>query len=118
MNLQARDELGHKVITTVFVSEVDQVNQTSKLLLDDILYVLSPNETVPFSFLVSKTLYHKTIESKTLEQKPRIQFVDPYSTLINGYWFEMELQDCHPGFVFSDDSKKCVCDTGHEGVQR
>ena len=118
MNLQTRDELGNEVGTSVFATDTDQVNSTSKVLLNGVFYVLAPNKTVPFSFLVQKPLYHKTIENKTPKQKRKILFVDPYSTLGNGYFFKMELQDCHPGFVFSDDSKNCVCDTSHEGVQR
>ena len=115
MNLQAVDELGNEVITIVFVSQVDQVNKTSKVLLDNILYVLSPKETVPFSFFEPETLYNET---KSKKEKRKIQFVDPYSTLMNGYLFEMELQDCHPGFKYSNHSQRCVCDTDKEGVQR
>ena len=117
MNLNARDELGHDVTTTVFVSEADQVNSTSKVLLDDILYVLSPNETVLFSFHVREALYNESKDS-TMGEKRKIQFVDPYSTLINGYSFQMELQTCHPGFKFSNDFQRCVCDTTLDAVQR
>ena len=43
---------------------------------------------------------------------------DVYSTLINSLSVELELRDCHPGFIFSDEQKKCMCNTELEGVQR
>ena len=110
LNLHALDELGHDITTIVFAAEVDQVNSTSKILLEDNMYVLSPNETVSFSFTVPETLYAK--------EKRKIQFVDPYSTLINGYSFEMELQTCHPGFKFSKKHQRCVCNRDLHAVQR
>ena len=118
LNLHALDELGHEITTIVFASEVDQVNSTSKILLESNMYVLSPNETVSFSFTVPETLYNE-IGKNHVKKNRTIQFVDPYSTLINGYSFEMELQTCHPGFKISPNRQRCVCNTpGVHAVQR
>ena len=117
LNLEALDELGHEITTIVYVADINEGNSTSEILLEDALYVLSPNETIPFSFTEPEALYNETKESK-LKAKRRIQFVAPYSTLINRYSFEMELQACHPGFIFSKDSQKCVCNTKLSAVQR
>ena len=72
-----------------------------------------PNESVPFSFRLTEGVYNKT-----LKKKRKIMFTNVYSTLINSFSVELELRDCHPGFIFSDDLKKCVCNTELEGVQR
>ena len=72
-----------------------------------------PNESVPFSFRLTEGVYNKT-----LKKKRKIMFTDVYSTLINSLSVELELRDCHPGFIFSDEKKKCVCNTKLEGVQR
>lgn len=119
LNLEALDELGHEIATIVYVADINEGNSTShsEILLEDALYVLSPNETIPFSFTEPEALYNETKASK-LKAKRRIQFVAPYSTLINRYSFEMELQACHPGFIFSKDSQKCVCNTKLSAVQR
>ena len=117
LNLKALDELGHEITTIVYAADINERNNTSEILLEDVLYVLSANETVPFSFTEPETLYNETKKSK-LKAKRRIQFVAPYSTLINRYSFEMELQECHPGFIFSKDSQKCECDTKQSAVQR
>ena len=115
LNLQALDELGQDVITIVFVSEDDQGNSSSKMLLDNVMYVLSPNETVPLSFSAPKTLYS---EIRTKEVKRTVQFVDQFSTLINGHRFYLELQPCHPGFTFSKERQKCVCNKEKDAIQR
>ena len=117
LNLQGVDELGHKVYTIAVVSESDNVNRTSKLLLNNIMYVLSPNEssTVPFSFRVPETLYNEKYNKK---DKRTIQFVDFFSTLQNGYSFELELESCRPGFYYSSDSQMCVCNKSISGVMR
>jgi len=117
LDLQAVDELGHEVTSVVFVSEIDQVNDTSNAILKDDIYVLSPNETVPFSITVPETLYNETKNNK-VKEKRKIQFSDPFSTLINGYSFDVELQTCRPGFIFSKDSQSCVCNTELDAVQR
>lgn len=117
LDLQAVDELGHEVTAIILVSELDQNNETSRVLFDDVLHVLSLNETVSFSFMEEDTLYNETVEHK-FEGKRKIQFVAPYSTLINGYSFDLELQTCRPGFVFSKKRQKCVCNKKHNGVQR
>ena len=109
LKLQSIDELGHDVVTVVFGSEVDQVNSTSKVLLDNIVSVLLPNSSVWFSFHT---------QNNTVKEKRKIQFVDPFSALINGYSFEMELQQCHPGFRFSNKFQRCVCDETLDAVQR
>ena len=113
LSLKAVDELGGEVITSVFAFEIDRLNSAQKLLLDDSLFVVFPNESVPFSFRLTEGVYNKT-----LKKKRKIMFTDVYSTLINSLSVELELRDCHPGFIFSDDSKKCVCNTKLEGVQR
>ena len=115
LSLQALDELGQEVITIVLVSEDDQGKSSSQMLLHDVLYVLSPNGTVPLSFSAPSTLYSE-IENK--EVKRTIQFVDPFSTLINAHRFYLELQPCHPGFTFSKDLRKCVCDKKIDAIQR
>ena len=115
LSLQALDELGQDVITTVFVSEDDQGNSSSKIVLNDVLYVLFLNGTVPLSFSAPAALYSE-IEAK--EVKRTLQFVDQYSTLINGHRFYLELQPCYPGFTFSKDRRKCVCDTKIDAIQR
>ena len=117
LNLEALDELGHEITTIVYVADINEGNSTSEILLEEALYVLSPNETIPFSFTEPEALYNETKERK-LKAKRRIQFVAPYSTLINRFSFEMELQACHPGFIFSKDSQKCVCNTKLSAVQR
>ena len=100
----------------VYVSEVGQVsNYTSEVLLGYTMYAITPEKRVPFSFTVPKTLYDET---RNKMQTRIIQFVDPFSTLGNGYSFEMELQPCLPGFKYEDHTKGCVCDTDHFGVQR
>ncbi len=117
LNLQGVDELGHNVLTIAFVSEADNVNSSSKLLLQNDLYVLSPNETstVPFSFRVPQTLYNETHNRK---DKRKIRFVDFMSTLANGYSFELELQMCRPGFHYSIDSQTCECNKELAGIMR
>lgn len=100
----------------VYVSEVGQVsNYTSEVLLGYTMYAITPEKRVPFSFTVPKTLYDET---RNKMQTRIIQFVDPFSTLGNGYSFEMELQSCLPGFKYEDHTQGCVCDTDHFGVQR
>ena len=79
------------------------------------MYAITPEKRVPFSFTVPKTLYDET---RNKMQTRIIQFVDPFSTLGNGYSFEMELQPCLPGFKYEDHTQGCVCDTDHFGVQR
>ena len=117
LSLQALDELGHDVITIVIVSEVDQGNSTSNILLDDVMYVLSPNATVPFSYSEPETLYSET-ETKEVKVPRTVQFVDPFSTLINGHSFHLELQKCSPGFNFSRGLRKCVCNMNLNAIQR
>ena len=106
------DELGGDVITSVFAFEIDRLNGAQKLLLDDSLFVIFPNVSVPFSFRLSEGVYNKTVK------KRKIMFTDVSSTLMNSQSVELELIDCHPGFIFSDDKKKCMCNTNLEGVQR
>jgi len=121
LNLHAVDELGHNVYAIAFASEADNVdvNSTSKLLLQNILYALSPNSSssVPFSFQVPEALYNKTHGRKD-KDKRKIQFVDFFSTLQNGYSFELELQPCRPGFFYSADSKTCKCNKELAGIMR
>jgi len=121
LNLHAVDELGHNVYAIAFASEADNVdvNSTSKLLLQNILYALSPNSSnsVPFSFQVPEALYNKTHRRKD-KDKRKIQFVDFFSTLQNGYSFELELQPCRPGFFYSADSKTCKCNKELAGIMR
>lgn len=118
LNLQGVDELGHNVYTIAFVSEADNVNSSSKLLLQDVLYVLSPNSSsTPFSFRVPETLYNKTHNRKD-KDKRKIRFVDFFSTLQNGYSFELELQLCRPGFHYSNDSQTCKCNKDLAGIMR
>lgn len=118
LNLHAVDELGHNVYAIAFASEADKVNSKSKLLLQNILYSLSPNSssTVPFSFHVPEELYNEIQGGK--EKKRNIQFVDFFSTLQNVYSFELELQPCRPGFHYSTDSKTCECDKKRDGIMR
>ena len=116
LSLQALDELGQEVIAIVFVSEDDQGNSSSKMLLHDVMYVLSPHETVPLSFSAPEALYSEIEKNK--EVKRTLQFVDPFSTLINGHRFSLELQSCHPGFTFSKDLRKCVCNKKMDAIQR
>ena len=116
LSLQALDELGQEVIAIVFVSEDDQGNSSSKMLLHDVMYVLSPHETVPLSFSAPEALYSEIEKNK--EVKRTLQFVDPFSTLINGHRFYLELQSCHPGFTFSKDLRKCVCNKKMDAIQR
>ena len=100
-----------------FASEAAKVNSTSKLLLQNILYALSPNSssTVPFSFKVPDALYD---EIQGRKHKRTIQFVDFFSTLQNVYSFELELQPCGPGFHYSTDSKTCECNKSLAGIMR
>ena len=117
MSLQAIDELGQEVIAAIFVSEVVQVNSTSKISLDHILYVFRPNKTIPFLFRVPEASYNK-IKNKEVRVNRTIQFSDIFSGLPNGYSFDVELQTCRPGFVFSRDRQKCVCNTQLDAIQR
>ena len=107
------DELDGEVITSVFAFEIDRLNSAQKLLLDDSLFVIVPNESISFSFRLPEGVY-----KKKLKKKRKIMFTDVYSTLNNSHSVELELRDCHPGFIFSDDSKKCLCNTKLEGVER
>lgn len=116
LNLQAIDELGHEVITTIFVS-VSQVNCSSKVWLKDVLYVLFPNKKMSFSFHQPQESYKKTKECK-VNKKRMIQLVDPYSTLMNGDRFELELEMCLPGFVFSNVLQRCICDKNVTAIER
>ena len=120
MNLQAVDELGNNVYAIAAVVEADNVDSTSKLLLQNFLYVLSPNNssTVPFSFRVSETLYNETARNKKDKDKRKILFVDFLSTLQNEYSFELELKLCRPGFYYSKDLKTCKCNDKQAGVMR
>ena len=114
LSLKAFDELGGDVITSVFAFEIDRLNSAqNELLLDDSLFVVFPNESVSFSFRLTERVY-----SKTLKQKRKIMFTDGYSTLMNSLSVDLEVRDCHPGFIFSRDLKKCVCHTELEGVLR
>ena len=119
LNLHAVDELEHNVYAIAFASEADNVNSSSKLLLQNILYALSPNgsSTVPLSFQVTETLYNKIHHGKD-KGKRKIQFVDFFSTLQNVYSFELELQKCPPGFDYSKDTKRCKCNKELAGVMR
>lgn len=119
LNLQGVDELGHSVYTIAFVAEESSSNNASKLTLNDVLYVLSPNKssTVPFSFHVPETIYNKTC-NRGEKNKRRIQFVDIYSSLPNRYSFEVELQVCPPGFNFSKETKACECNRELSGILR
>ena len=119
LNLHAVDELGHDVYAIAFASEADNVNSTSKLLLQNILYALSPNSssTVPFSFQVPEALYNE-IQHRNDKDKRKIQFVDFFSTLQNVYSFELELQPCRAGFHYSADSKTCKCNKELAGIMR
>ena len=82
-------------------------------MLDDSLFVVFPNESVPLSFRLTEGVYNRTHKKKR-----KIMFTDAYSTLMNSLSVDLELRDCHPGFIFSDDLKKCVCNTELEGVLR
>jgi len=122
LNLHAFDELGHNVYAIAFASEDDNVrgNSTSKLQLQNVLYALPSNSSnsVPFSFQVSEALYNKTCHRKDKVDRRNIQFVDFFSALQNGYSFEVELQPCLPGFLYSVDSKTCICNKELAGIMR
>ena len=117
LNLEAVDELRQDVITTILVSEVNPVNDSSKILLDNIMYVSFPNVPTRFSFRVPEAIYNDT-SNKGVRVKQTLQFTDPFSTLKNGHTFNLEIQKCRPGFVFSRESKKCVCDRKRDGIER
>lgn len=105
--------------TTAFVAEEGSSDNTSKLMLSNVLYVLSPNKssTVSFSFNAPETVYNEA-QNRGEKNRRRIQFVDIFSTLPNGYSFEMELQTCPPGFNFNKDTKTCECNRKLPGISR
>ena len=117
LSLQAIDELGQKKIAIVIASEIDKVNSTGSILLDDISYLLFPKRTViPFSFQVPEKTYNESVQKEKV--KRNIKFVDPLSILTNSHSFYLEIQPCYPGFIFSRNRKRCICDTNLEAIQR
>ena len=111
LNLHAVDELGHPTFALGFVSEAVSVNSTSMLLLPNWVYGLFPDNssTVPFSFKAPKEVYNE-IRHRKDKAKRKIQIMDIFSTLENEFFFDLELQECRPGFQYSPKSKVCECD--------
>jgi len=115
LNLHAVDELGHLTTTLVLVS--DNVKWTSKL--PNMAYLLTPNSsnTVPLRFNASEKSSME-IRLRKVRDKRKIPILDLFSTLKNRVFFELELQECRPGFRYSPE-RKAVCECNKQpGILR
>lgn len=115
--LQALDELGQDAMALVTVSEIDQVKSTSSISLGNNAYRPSCCKATPFSFQVPEKTYTE-IENKNAKVNLDFLFVDLVSVWTNNHFLQLEVKPCRPGFIFSRDLKRCVCNTTLEAIQR
>ena len=110
LNLHAVDELGHPTIALAYASEASNVNRTSKLQLQNMFHLLGPDNssTIPFSFKAPEKLYNEIHQRKNNEKR-KIQVKDIFSSLENEFFFELDLQECPPGFQYSWKRNVCEC---------
>ena len=113
LKLQAIDELGNEVVAAVLALTTNSQNVTVK----DSVSVLYPNKTLPLMFLQPKESYEKMKES-SLNVKFMLWVIDVWSIFPNGYPIKVELEVCHPGFVYSNSTQTCVCDEHEKAIQR
>ena len=112
LKLQAIDELGNEVVTTVLA-----VADPEKAFLQSNFLFLSPNKTSAFMFMQPKESYEKTKENN-LHHTFWLLLTDIWSFFANGYYIKIETEVCHPGFVYSKHTQTCVCDESEKAIKR
>ena len=69
---------------------------------------LTNSSTIPFSYNAPEKLY-KEIRHRNDKDKRKILVMDIFSSLENEFFFELELQECRPGFQYSPKREVCEC---------
>ena len=116
LNMTGLDELGHSVYT-VLQSTISG-RHSDDFVLDNPFSTVQPYYSSPLVMTYSAKSYPGYRNLVAQPSNMSLSFSDIFSEKRYKVKVNLIPITCHPGFVFCNETMRCVCDTSIEGVLR